>query len=264
MKIHPSALVSPGAQLADDVEIGRQVIIGDKVEIGAGCVVQAHVVVEGRTVIAENNFIGYGSILGAPPQDFAFKKDIESEVRIGRGNTFREYVTVHRGTRMGSATIVGNDGCFLSGSHIGHNARVGDKVVLSGNCLLGGYVEIGDGARLGEDSVFHQFVRVGALASVRGSTRCIKDVPPYALMAGTNYVSGVNLAGLREAGWSGEACEEILRAFALVYKNGLNVSQALEAARMGAWSPEAEMFFSFIISSKRGICCGRRHKTLVP
>jgi UDP-N-acetylglucosamine acyltransferase len=264
MKIHPSALVSPGAQIADDVEIGREVIIGEKVEIGAGCVLQAHVVVEGRTVIGENNLIGYGSVLGAPPQDFAFRNDIESEVRIGCGNTFREYVTIHRGTRMGSTTRVGNDCCFLSGSHIGHNARVGDRVVLSESCLLGGYVEIGDGARLGEDSVFHQFCRIGTLASAQDGTRCIKDVPPYVLMAGTNYVSGVNLAGLRAAGWSDEACAEIERAFDLVYKSGLNVSQALEAARDDFWSPQGEAFFAFIASSKRGICSGRRHKSLVP
>jgi len=264
MKIHPTAFVSPKAQIADDVVIGPQVVVGDHVVIGAGCILQAGVVVEGRTTIGEGNLIGFGSILGAPPQDFAFKDNIDSEVRVGRGNTFREYVTVHRGTKQGSATIIGNDSRFSTGSHVGHNATVGDGALLSNNCLLGGYVEVGNGAVLGADSVFHQYVRIGVLAFVDAGTRCIKDVPPYVLMAGTNYVSGLHLPGLRKAGWSEEQHEEITRAFELVYRSGLNVSQALDSSREFSWSPEVAEFFTFIAASKRGICSGIRRKSHVP
>ena len=178
MKIHPTALVSAGAQLADDVEIGAHTIIGEHVKIGAGCTVQANAILEGRTTLGERNFVGYGAIIGAPPQDFAYRESVISEVQIGEGNTFREYVTIHRGTKEGSATIVGNDCYLMAGSHLGHNVRLGDKVIIANNCLLAGYVEVDRGAVLGGGTVFHQFLRIGPLAMVRGGTRFGKDIPP--------------------------------------------------------------------------------------
>jgi len=246
MKIHPTANISPRA------------IIGDDVEIGANCTVQANAVIEGHTVLGSDNHVGYGAIIGAPPQDFAFKEGMVSETRIGNGNTFREYVTIHRGTKEGSATVVGN-GCFLMvGSHLGHNVRLGDRVIIANNCLLAGYVDVGDGAVLGGGTVFHQFIRVGSMAMVRGGTRFGKDIPPYVSADGENMLSGINAVGLRRSGLPSEVRMEIKRAFKLMYRSGLNTKQALEKSKEQTWSPAAQAFFDFIAASKRGVCQANR------
>jgi UDP-N-acetylglucosamine acyltransferase len=258
VKIHPTAIVSPQAHLADDVEIGAYAIIGENVELGAGCVVQTHTVLEGRVTLGARNFVGHGAIIGTTPQDFAYRDSVVSEVRIGDGNTLREYVTIHRGTKEGSATIVGNNCYLMVGSHLGHNVKLGDNVVIANNCLLAGYVEIGSGAVLGGGTVFHQFLRVGPLAMVRGGTRFGKDIPPYVSADGENMLSGINAIGLRRAGFTPEVRQEIKRAFKLVYWSGINVSQALERAKESNWSPEAQTFFDFIASSKRGVCGANR------
>jgi UDP-N-acetylglucosamine acyltransferase len=258
MKIHPTAIISKGAELADDVEIGAHAMIGETVSLGAGCVVQANAILEGRTIIGAQNFIGYGAVIGATPQDFAFRETVTSEVRIGDQNTFREYVTIHRGTKEGSATVVGNNCYLMVGTHLGHNVKLGDKVVIANNCLLAGYVEIGDSAVLGGGSVFHQFLRIGRLAMVRGGTRFGKDIPPYVSADGENLLSGVNAIGLRRAGFPPEVRMEIKRAFKLIYWSGINVSQALERAKEQTWGSEAMQFFDFIASSKRGVCGANR------
>jgi UDP-N-acetylglucosamine acyltransferase len=258
VKIHPTAIVSPQAQLADDVEIGAYAIIGENVKLGAGCVVQAHTVLEGRVSLGARNFVGHGAIIGTTPQDFAYRESMVSEVRIGDGNTLREYVTIHRGTKEGSATIVGNNCYLMVGSHLGHNVKLSDNVVIANNCLLAGYVEIGRGAVLGGGTVFHQFLRVGPLTMVRGGTRFGKDIPPYVSADGENLLSGINAIGLRRAGFTPEVRQEIRRAFKLVYWSGINVSQALERAKESSWSSEAQVFFDFIASSKRGVCGANR------
>jgi UDP-N-acetylglucosamine acyltransferase len=258
MKIHPTASVSARAELAGDVEVGPHAIIGDGVTLGAGCVVQAHAVLEGRTTLGAGNFIGYGAIIGATPQDFAFRDSVSSEVRVGDRNTFREYVTIHRGTKEGSATVVGNECYLMVGSHLGHNVKLGNNVVVANNCLLAGYVEIGSGAVLGGGTVFHQFLRIGPLAMVRGGTRFGKDIPPYVSADGENLLSGINAVGLRRAGFTPEVRMEIKRAFKLVYWSGINVTQALERAKDFIWAAEAQLFFDFIGSSKRGVCGANR------
>ena len=247
MTIHPTALVSAQAQIADDVEIGPNVIIGSEVSLGKGCVVNGMAVIDGKTTIGEYNFIGYGAVLGSAPQDFAFKDEDKSELRVGKRNTFREYVTIHRGSKVGSATVVGDDCC-----------------TISNNCLLGGYVEIGDGTVLGAGSAFHQFLRVGPLAVVSSGARSRKDIPPYVLVSANNILSGINTIGLLDAGWTAAAQTEIQRAFMLVYGSQLNISQALQKSKETSWSPEASAFFDFIASSKRGVCGGKRWKRSAP
>jgi len=264
MTIHPTALVSAQAQIADDVEIGPNVIIGSQVSLGKGCVVNGMAVIDGKTTIGEYNFIGYGAVLGAAPQDFAFKDEDKSELRVGKRNTFREYVTIHRGSKVGSATVVGDDCCLMAGSHLGHNVLLGNNVTISNNCLLGGYVEIGDGTVLGAGSAFHQFLRVGPLAVVSSGARSRKDIPPYVLVSANNILSGINSIGLLKAGWTAEAQTEIQRAFMLVYGSQLNISQALQKAKAASWSLEASAFFDFIASSKRGVCGGKRWKRSAP
>ncbi|MEO6848240.1 MAG: acyl-ACP--UDP-N-acetylglucosamine O-acyltransferase [Chthoniobacterales bacterium] len=258
MKIHPTAIVENEALIAEDVEVGPYAVIGREVQLGAGCVVQAHAVLTGRVIFGEKNKIGYGCVIGAPPQDFAFNESVISEVRIGSGNTFREYVTIHRGTKDGSATVIGNDNFLMTGCHAGHNVQIGNKTIIANNCLLAGYVEIGDGAVLGGGTVFHQFLRVGGYTMIRGGTRFGKDIPPYVAADGENLLSGINAVGMRRNGFSQASRSEVRQLFRLFFRSGLNMAQAQAEASENTWGAEATHFLDFIASSKRGVC-----KTLI-
>lgn len=258
MNIHPTAIVDPAARLGGGVEIGPHAIIGAGVVLGAGCRVLAHAILEGDLVAGDNNTFGYGCVIGTPPQDFAFDPACHSGVRIGSHNTFREYVTIHRGTKEGSMTGVG-DGCYLMvNAHMGHNSQLGNRVVMANDVLLAGYVEIGDGAIIAGGAMLHQFMRVGTLAMVRGGARVGKDVPPYTFAETKNQLLGINSIGLRRSGLSADARNEIRRAYKLVFRSGYNVSQALAEARKQTWGPEAAAFVDFVASSKRGVCTANR------
>jgi len=256
MKIHPTAIIADGAKLAPDVEVGPFSIISAESEIGSGCVIGAHVVLEHRVVLGEGTKVGHGTILGANPQDLSFdpsRKD--SGVRIGKGNTIREYVTIHRGTKENGDTLVGDGNFLMTGFHMGHDSVVGNQVIAANNVLLAGHVRVQDRAFLGGGTVFHQFMEVGSLAMVRGGCRFSKDIPPFLVATGENHVAGINAVGLRRAGFSADARKDIKRAFRLLYQSGLNVSQALEAAAGESWGPEATMLFNFVRDAKkRGIC----------
>ena len=258
MNIHPTAIVSPSAQIGEDVEIGPCAIIGGEVTLGSGCVIQAHAVLENKVTMGTGNFVGYGTVIGAAPQDFAHKPEISSEVRIGDNNRIREYVTIHRGTKDGTATTVGN-GCFLMvGTHLGHNVSLADNVIITNNCLLAGYVEVGEAAVLGGGSVFHPFMRIGRRAMIAGSSSFNNDIPPFVMANFRNLLVGINVIGLRRGGFGAQARMEIKRAFKLVYRSGLRVREALAEAERSEWGPEAREFFEFIRSSKRGTCTSNR------
>ena len=258
MKIHPTAIVSSSARLAEDVEIGPHAIIGEDVTLGAGCVIQAHAILEANVTMGAGNVVGYGAVIGGAPQDFAHKAEVFSEVRIGDNNRIREYVTIHRGTKEGTATTVGNR-CFLMvGTHLGHNVSIADNVIITNNCLLAGYVDVGEAAVLGGGSVFHQFMRIGRRAMVAGSSSFNKDIPPFVTANFRNLVVGINVIGLRRGGINAQSRSEIKRAFKLVYRSGLRVRDALQEAEKSEWGAEAREFFDFIRSSKRGTCTSNR------
>ena len=252
---HRTAVIHPDAEIAEDVEIGPYAVIEGAARIGAGCLIQAHAIIGGHVVMGERNLIGYGAVIGADPQDFAFKPDVRSEVRIGNDNRIREHVTIHRGTTEGSATIVG-DHCFLMvGAHLGHNVRLGNHVIIANNSMLGGYVQVEDRVFIGGGCVFHQFIRVGRLAICQGASGFSKDIPPFTMAAGRNSVAGLNVVGLRRAGLSAVQRAEIKAAFALFYRSGLNVKQALAAAGERSWNEQAQAFWDFVrAAGKRGLC----------
>ncbi len=253
--IHPTAIVHPRAVLGEGVRIGPYAIIEGPAVIGAGCTIAAHAIITGYVRMGENNSVGYGAIIGGDPQDNAFDPATESWVVIGSHNRIREYVTIHRGTTPGSETRVGNH-CFLMGGvHLAHNVIVEDRVILANNALLAGHVQIGAGVFVGGSAVFHQFVRIGRNAVIQGNASIGKDVPPFLIGCRTNRVGGINTIGLRRAGLSAAQRQEIKRAFLLLYKSGLNTTQALAAAREQTWSELGETFFRFVAESKkRGIC----------
>jgi UDP-N-acetylglucosamine acyltransferase len=259
LKIHPTAVVEADAQLGADVEIGPYAVIGPEVTIGDGTVIQSHAVLEGAVRIGQKNLVGYGAIVGAAPQDLSFKPETRSAVEIGDGNVIREYCTIHRGTAEGSATVLGDGNFLMVGVHLGHNVRLGNRVIIANNCLLAGYVAVDDGAFIGGGTVFHQFVRVGRLVMAQGDCGFPKDIPPFVLAGEKKFALGVNVVGLRRAGLNAADRDNIRRAFKLLYRSGLNTAQALEQAQGDEFGAFGREFFAFVAGAKkRGIVAYRR------
>jgi UDP-N-acetylglucosamine acyltransferase len=255
VRIHPTAIVDPAAQIGTDVEIGPFSVIGPQATIGERTIVQSHVVIEGEVTIGAGNFVGHGAIVGAPPQDISFSPERKTRAEIGNDNIIREYCTIHRGSADGSATKIGDKNFLMAGAHIGHNCVVGNNVIIANNCLLAGYVHVDDGAFLGGGSTFHQYMHIGRLVMVQGSSAFGKDLPPFVIAAERNSVFGVNVVGLRRAGFSGKDRDEIKAAFKLVYLSGLNISQTLEKAASMNFGAPAREFLDFVTNAKkRGIC----------
>ena len=254
-KIHPTAVVEPDARIGVDVEIGPFSVIGPHAVIGERTIVRSHVVIEGEVVIGSGNFIGHGAIIGAPPQDVSFSPERNTGVEIGDDNIIREYCTIHRGSAEGTVTKIGNKNFLMAGAHIGHNCVIGNNVIIANNCLLAGHVRVDDGAFLGGGSTFHQFMHVGRFVMVQGSSAFGKDLPPFVIAAERNSVFGVNVVGLRRAGFSVKDRDEIKTAFKVIYESGLNVRQALEKAATMKFGDAACEFFDFVAKAKqRGIC----------
>src|SRR5262245_28492604 len=254
-KIHRTAIVDPNAEFGANVEIGPFSIVGPQVRIGENTIVQSHVVIEGDVTISRGNFIGHGAIIGSPPQDVSFSPERKTKVEIGDNNIIREYCTIHRGSADGSVTSIGNKNFLMSGAHIGHNCLIGNNVVIANNCLLAGHVRVDDSAFLGGGSTFHQFMHIGRLVMVQGSSAFGKDLPPFVVAAERNSVFGLNIVGMRRAGLNGRDREEIKEAFKLIYLSGLNTSQALEKAATMTFGAPAHEFLEFVANSKkRGIC----------
>ena len=251
MKIHPTAIIDPAAQLGAGVEIGAYAIVGPAVVLGENCTIQAHAVLEGRVKMGADNFVGYGAVIGAVPQDLSFDPKTQSGVEIGAGNTIREYCTIHRGSPEGSATVIGDGNFLMVGMHLGHNCVIGNRVVIANDCLLAGHVRIDDQAFIGGGSRFHQGIRMGRLVMAEG--RFTQNLPPF-LSAAKNEVFGMNIIGLRRANFSAAEREEIKRAFKLLYRSGLNTKQALEKAAQTEFGPVGREFFEFVANAgKRGI-----------
>ena len=254
-KIHATAIVDSAAKIDAGAEIGPFCIVGPQVIIGDKTVVQSHVVIEGDVGIGSGNLIGHGAIIGSPPQDVLFSPDRKTRVEIGDNNVIREYCTIDRGTAEDSATKIGDKNFLMAGAHVGHNCVIGNNVIIANNCLLAGYVRVDDGAFLGGGSTFHQFMHIGRLAMIQGSSAFGKDLPPFVIGAERNYVFGLNIVGLRRAGFTAKDREEIKAAFKLVYLSGLNVRQALEKAAAKKFGAPAREFLDFVAkATKRGIC----------
>lgn len=251
MKIHPSAIIDPAARIGAEVEIGPYSIVGPDVIIGDKCVIQSHVVLERSVRMGTGNFVGYGAIIGAAPQDLSFDPKTQSAVEIGNGNTIREYCTIHRASTESSATIIGDNNFLMAGNHLGHNCTLGNGVVMANDCLLAGHVRIDDRAFIGGGSRFHQGIRMGRLVMAEG--RFTQNLPPF-LSAAKNEVYGFNVIGMRRANFSGAEREEIKRAFKLLYRSGLNTKQALEKAAEMEFSAIGREFFDFVANAgQRGI-----------
>lgn len=251
MKIHPTAIVDERAKLGAEVEVGPFSIVSAEAVIGDNCVIQSHVVIEGAVRMGTGNVVGHGSIIGSPPQDLSFQPQIRSQVEIGNANVIREHCTIHRGATEGSATVLGDGNFLMIGAHLGHDCKIGNGVVIVNSSLLAGHVRVDDRAFIGGGSRFHQGIRIGRVVMAEG--RFTKNLPPF-LIAAKNQVFGVNILGLRRAGFSPQHRDEIKRAFKLLYTSGLNTKQALEKAAETDFGLVGREFFAFVAEAgKRGI-----------
>ena len=257
MSVHPTAVVSSRARLGRDVVVGPYAVVEDDVVIGDGTEIRAHAIVKRFTTLGALNRVHEGAVVGGEPQYVSFT-GVESHVEIGDRNTIREGVTIHRSTKEGGATVVGSD-CFLMAcSHVGHDCRVGDRVILANSVALGGHVDVGDRAFLGGGAGVHQFCRVGRLAMVGGLSAVKQDALPFVITDGVPARAvGLNVVGLRRAGFPPPQRSALKRAFRLLVRSGLPLAEALE--RLSALSdPLADEMAAFVRGSKRGFAHARR------
>ena len=255
MKIHLTAIVDPTAKIATDVAIGPYAVIGPRVVIGERSTIESHVVIDPDVTIGSDNVIGPGTIIGTAPQDLSFSSERKTYVAIGNENVIREHCTIHRGSAEDSVTKIGHKNFLMAGTHVGHNCEIGNNVIIANNCLLGGHVSVDDGAFLGGACVFHQHMCVGRLAITQGASAFSKDIPPFVIAAERNSVFGLNVVGLRRAGFSARDRDEIKAAFKLIYMSDLNIGQAIRKASATKFGPAAREFLDFVANAKkRGIC----------
>jgi UDP-N-acetylglucosamine acyltransferase len=252
MSIHPTAIIDPSAQLDPDVEIGPYCVVGAGVVMEAGCQLQNHVTICGRTHLGpRNKFFPYSSI-GQQSQDLKYQAE-PTYLKIGSDNTFREFVTVNRGTTPGSSTLVGSHNNFLAYSHIAHDCIVGDHCIFSNNGTLAGHVVVGDHVILGGFSAVHQFCRIGNHAITGGCTKIVKDVAPYMLVDGNPAETrSLNLVGLQRRGFSEQEIRALKEAYKCLHLRKLNHAQALEQMEVGESIHVAELR-QFYLDSKRGV-----------
>jgi UDP-N-acetylglucosamine acyltransferase len=254
--IHPTAIIDPKAQIDPDVEIGPYVVIEGQVRIKRGTRVMAHAYLTGWTEIGEGNEIHPGVVLGDAPQDTAYKGE-ETYLKIGDQNIFREYVQVHRGTVAGSSTVIGNDNFLMATAHVGHNCKLGDNVILANGALLGGHVEVGNNVFISGNCVVHQFVRIGDYSLMRGLSGTSRDVPPFAIVDWQHTVRGVNVVGLKRAGFDEKRIRAIRGAFRVLFRKGRNLGLAVQEVEKSAGAnTDVLALLEFIKSSERGVCFG--------
>jgi len=252
--IHPTAIVHPKAKLDSTVSIGPFAVIDGGVELGPNCAVGSHVYLTGLTTIGANNRFHAGCVIGDAPQDLKYKNE-PTRLRIGDGNVFREHVTVHRSTKPDAETVVGAHNFFMANAHVAHNCVVGNHVILVNAALLGGHVVVQDRAFISGNCCVHQFCRVGTLALMQGNSSVSVDLPPFTVARyGLNILCGLNIVGLRRAGFSAEERMELKRLYHLLFRGGKNLRAArAEAARKFTSAP-AKILLEFVESAKRGVC----------
>jgi UDP-N-acetylglucosamine acyltransferase len=259
MKAHPTAIVSPKANIADDVVIGPYAVVEDDVEIGSGCRLHANTCVCTGTKLGVGCVVHMGACLGGEPQDLAYK-NAKSYLVIGDNNIFREHVTVHRGTTEGSKTVIGDNSYFMCLSHVAHNCAIGNKVIVCNNTLLAGYVRVEDMVFISAGCLIHQFVRIGTLAMLGGGVRINKDFPPYMSTTVDNAVESYNIVGLRRAGFDAPTRDAIKKAYAILYKEGLNAGNAITKILCMEEMPAIQHLLGFLNTSTRGVCTARSNR----
>jgi UDP-N-acetylglucosamine acyltransferase len=253
-RIHPTAIISPDAELGSDVEVGPYAIIGDNCVVGDGCVISPRATLERNVTLGANVKVGIGTILGGLPQDLKFAGE-ETTVEIGDGTVIREYTTINRGTAQSFKTSVGKSCLLMSYVHLGHDCHIGNNVILSNVVQLAGHVTIDDRAIVSGLSAVHQFVRIGRHSFIGGCSRVSKDIPPFLKAVGNPVkLYGLNTVGLQRSGMDEATIRELKRAYRLLFRSDLNVSQAMERVQ-NELEPMTEVreLVRFVEASERGV-----------
>ena len=260
MLIDPSAYVAPTARVHPDASIGAGTRVGEycvvegNVTIGRDCLLEPYVFVKQWTTLGNGNEISAGTALGTDPLDKGFTRE-RSYLSIGDNNKIREHYTISRGTKPESYTRIGNDNYIMTSGHIAHNCTLGDRIVVASCALVAGYVEIENEAFISGGVVVHQFSKIGRLAMVGGNTRVNSDCPPFFLYTDFNAAAkGLNIVGLKRAGFTFEQIQTLKKAYRVLYRSGLKLEDALERIDHELPSEHTHHLTSFIRGSKRGIC----------
>lgn len=258
-KIHPTAIVDARAIIHETAEIGPFSHIDADVTVGDGTVIEGNVRIFSGTTLGSFNHVYQNTILGAPPQDQQFDQDTITELQIGDHNCLREYVSVHRSTNPGKPTTIGDNNYLMAYSHVAHDCQLGDRNIFANGATLGGHVEVDHHTFLSGHVVIHQFCRIGAYAMISGVSSATQDVPPYTMADGHRAeVIGLNLVGLKRAGFSQDQRTTIKRAYKILYRSGLSRKTALNKLRSGDFPTEVEQIVKFVEQSQRGILHHRR------
>ena len=255
-EIHTHAVVAAGAKIGARVKVGPYAIIGEHVTLGEGCSVDAHAVIQGPATIGARNIFHPFCSIGGDPQDLKFHGE-QTELTIGDANTFREFVTVSRGTVGGGGkTTIGNGSLFMAYSHVAHDCHVGNETIFANGATLAGHVTVEDFAAIGAFSPVHQFCRIGRYSYVGASTVITQDVPPFSRVVTERRTKsyGLNSIGLERRGFSKERLEALRRAYRLLMRSKMNTSQALGEMRAQLTeSEDVQELLRFIEAAERGI-----------
>ena len=258
--IHPTAIIEPGAQLAPESEIGAYAFVGRNVTLGAGTRLHHHASIEGSTVLGEQCEIFPYACIGGKTQDLKFKGG-NPGLRIGDRNVFREYVTVHCATNDGDFTRIGSDNVLLATCHVAHDCVLGNHIVMSNGAVLAGHVVVEDRVVIGGYGGIHQFCRLGAFAMLSATAKLVHDLPPFFIADGTPAeVRAINRVGLERNGFTAEQLDRVKVIHRILYRDGLNRTQALEklASHPHADTDEFRRVLAFARNSERGLAPGGR------
>ena len=253
--IHPAAIVSPDAQIGANVKIGPYAVIEGSAVVGDDCEIGAAVIVSTYARLGKGVMVRPCAVVGGDPQDIHFDRSVHSTVNIGDHATLGEHSTVHRSTQPGGETRVGARCFVMAASHVGHDCVLESNVIIAQGAMLGGHVSVGASAFIGGGAAVHQFVKIGRMSIMQGNSVLTQNLPPFSISAEVNELRGLNVIGMRRSGFSAPTRHAVKAAFDLVYRRGLNIGQALEAAAQSTWISEAEEFFEFIRNAgRRGVC----------
>lgn len=252
--IHPSAIVSPGADLASDVVVGPGAVIEDDVVIGAGCRIDSYAKIASGSRLGECVKVSHGAAVGTEPQDMKFAGE-KTILVVGDNTVIREFVTLNRGTVERNQTLIGKNCLFMAYSHVAHDCIIGDNVIFANGVQLGGHVEIGDFAIVGGITGIHQFVKIGRHVMVGGGLRVGKDLCPFALVVDDPIrIASLNKIGLKRRDFSGEEIATLGAAFKLLFFSDLNTTQAIERINSEVERiPQVVEILDFISASTRGL-----------
>jgi len=256
-EVHPTAIVGADVEIGEGTTVGPYAVIEDGVKLGKGNRIWTRAFIGSGTTMGDENEVHMGAVIGHLPQDVSFDPATPTFTRIGNKNVFREYSQVHRATKEGAATVVGDENLLMALSHIAHDCVVGNRVILVNQASLPGHCEVGDRVLMSGFTGIHQFCRIGRLAMVSALSVSNKDLPPFFIFGGRPArAESVNVVGLRRAGLGAEARQQLRKAFSLLYRSELTIPEATDRIEQECSGPEVEELVAFIRASKRGIALG--------